>query len=52
MSNNFDKIFKKCHKHGYNNCNCKIKIFYILDTQEVKTTWHPIENIKSGKKNY
>lgn len=26
--------------------------FYILDTQEIKTTWHPVENIGGGKSGY
>ena len=26
--------------------------YYILDTQEIKTTWHPIENIGGGKSGY
>jgi len=26
--------------------------YLILDTQELKTTWHPIENISGGKAGY
>lgn len=26
--------------------------YHILDTQEIKTTWHPIENISGGKSGY
>lgn len=26
--------------------------YFILDTQEIKTTWHPIENIGGGKSGY
>ncbi len=26
--------------------------YFILDTQEIKTTWHPIENIGSGGGEY
>ena len=26
--------------------------YFIMDTQEIKTTWHPIENIGGGKAGY
>ena len=26
--------------------------YFIMDTQEIKTTWHPIENIGGGKSGY
>ncbi len=26
--------------------------YYILDLQEIKTTWHPIENIGGGSAGY
>lgn len=40
----------------YNNVNMLADAaegpYYILDTQEIKTTWHPIEQIGAGKASY
>ena len=42
--------------HFYNNINWLSEKgqspYYILDTQEIKTTWHPIENIGGGGGGY
>jgi len=46
---------KRClfynHKNWYSESDGQSP-YFILDTQEIKTTWHPIENISSAKAGY
>ena len=47
---NVKRVF--IHNKGNGNANNAQSPYHILDTQEIKTTWHPIENIGASGAKY